>query len=143
MSDGSPASSDQPADYAVGYKKPPHHTQFRKGQSGNRKGRPKRAVDMKAAAIKVFGEPVSIRVNGKIRKVTTLEAALMNLRTDLIKGDHKAMRLAVTIMDMAGIISLPEEPEAEEKELSAEERTMLQQHLAAVMPSQSAEAPKA
>jgi len=31
----------QASDYAVGYKKPPKHSQFKKGQSGNRKGRPK------------------------------------------------------------------------------------------------------
>ena len=32
-----------PADYEVGYKKPPRHTRFRRGRSGNPNGRPKQA----------------------------------------------------------------------------------------------------
>ena len=31
------------AEYEIGYRKPPKHTQFKKGQSGNPKGRPKRS----------------------------------------------------------------------------------------------------
>src|SRR5262245_4838454 len=34
-------SSTEPDEYKVGYGKPPKDTQFRKGQSGNPKGRPK------------------------------------------------------------------------------------------------------
>ena len=34
-------SDDDQPDYKVGYKKPPLHTRFQKGQSGNPRGRPK------------------------------------------------------------------------------------------------------
>jgi hypothetical protein len=55
-------------DYEVGYKKPPRHTQFKKGRSGNKGGRPKRNLDLKATATKVFGESVSVRVDGKTQE---------------------------------------------------------------------------
>ncbi len=32
------------ASYEVGYRKPPRHTQFQKGQSGNPGGRPRRSL---------------------------------------------------------------------------------------------------
>ena len=33
----------------------------------------------------------------------------MNLRTEVLKGDHKAIRLAVMIMDTAGMIRVPDD----------------------------------
>jgi len=38
---------DDERDYEVGYGKPPHHTRFVKGQSGNPRGRPRGAKNMK------------------------------------------------------------------------------------------------
>ncbi|WP_345821102.1 DUF5681 domain-containing protein [Methylobacterium fujisawaense] len=33
-------------DYEVGYRKPPRHTQFKPGTSGNRRGRPRRSKNI-------------------------------------------------------------------------------------------------
>jgi hypothetical protein len=76
----------------------------------------------------------------KLKKVPSLEAAMMNVRAGALKGDHKSMRLMVMIMDRADMIRLPEEPETEE--LSNEERAMLEEHLAAMIEYQPAEAGK-
>ena len=63
----------------------------------------------------------------------------MNLRTEVLKGDHKAIRLAVMIMDTAGMIRVPDDAVIEEKELS-EEAAMLQEHVAAIIHGQATEA---
>lgn len=41
--------SDEKKDYEVGYGKPPKRTRFKKGQSGNPKGRPKGAKGFTAS----------------------------------------------------------------------------------------------
>ena len=56
-------------DYEVGYKKPPKATQFKKGQSGNSRGRPPRAKDNAELFNKILDEKVSITDNGRLRQL--------------------------------------------------------------------------
>ncbi len=60
--------------YAVGYGKPPIHTRFQRGESGNPRGKKKGQTGLKAVVEKVFQEKVSIRTARGIRKVTKLDA---------------------------------------------------------------------
>ena len=65
-----------PEDYKVGYGKPPENHRFKKGQSGNPKGRPR---DKKADQIDVrniLGSEITIRERGKKRKAFAFEASL-------------------------------------------------------------------
>ena len=50
-----------PKDYEVGYRKPPKHTQFKEGQSGNPAGRPKGTNNLKTDLIEELGEQILIR----------------------------------------------------------------------------------
>ena len=64
----------EPDDYAVGYGKTPASSRFRKGQSGNPRGRPRgRRNDPPYEA--VLGQMVTIREDGAERRVTAAEAA--------------------------------------------------------------------
>ena len=47
-------------DYAVGYGKPPLHTRFRKGRSGNPRGRPKRATDLASLLSRALDQAGSV-----------------------------------------------------------------------------------
>src|SRR5215208_3014056 len=65
--------------YPVGYGKPPVHTQFKKGVSGNPRGKKKGQKGLKAVVEDVFQQKVSIRTARGIRKVTKLDALVQKL----------------------------------------------------------------
>lgn len=48
-------------DYDVGYGKPPKRTQFKKGKSGNPKGRPKGAKGVKASLKRELESKITIQ----------------------------------------------------------------------------------
>ena len=68
--------SDPPGNYEVGYRKPPQHTRFKPGQSGNPRGRPKAEKSLGAALNDALEAKVKLRGNGKERGVSSLEASL-------------------------------------------------------------------
>ena len=81
------------ADYEVGYKKPPKHTQFQKGKSGNPGGRRKPTADVVTALQRTLGELITIREHGQTRRLTRLEAALYQMVAKATAGDTAAFRL--------------------------------------------------
>jgi hypothetical protein len=82
-------SSDD--DYEVGYKKPPTSTRFQKGQSGNPRGRPKKAPETVASCVAgILGESFQARVNGKLVSMTGEELMARRLIEQALKGDAKA-----------------------------------------------------
>ena len=77
--------------YEVGYRKPPKHNQFKKGQSGNPKGKPKGSRDLKTDVMSVLNSYIVVNENGQPRKVSTQLATLLRLREKALKGDSRAM----------------------------------------------------
>jgi hypothetical protein len=55
---------EQRGDYEVGYGKPPRHTRFAKGQSGNPRGRPRGAKNFNTLLEEALDEPVTVTENG-------------------------------------------------------------------------------
>jgi hypothetical protein len=78
-------------DYEVGRGKPPVHTRFKHGQSGNPKGRPKGMRNFRTDVQATLKTPVKVTCEGKRRKLSTQEAALLRLREKALSGDGRAL----------------------------------------------------
>lgn len=84
----------------IGYRQPPATSQFRKGQSGNPRGRPKnRRRDIPYDT--VLGQMVTIREDGRERRVTAAEAFLLQLTQKGLAGDSAAARASLDAIEAA------------------------------------------
>ena len=94
-------------DYEIGYGKPPKKHRFRKGQSGNPKGRTKKqdsgsAIDNSAAAIlKRVGER-TVDFNGE--RHSLLELEFLSLQSKASKGDVAASRQLSRLRKELGLL---------------------------------------
>ena len=79
-----------PDDEEVGYGKPPKHSRFKKGRSGNPRGRPKGAKNLKTELEEELGELIVVREGGKPKKVTKLRAIIKGQTAKGAHGDTKA-----------------------------------------------------
>ena len=80
-------SDDAPErDYDVGRGKPPAHTRFAPGRSGNSRGRPKGAKNGVGRVVAVLKETVVVTENGRKWKVSKLDAAIMRAANDAMIG---------------------------------------------------------
>jgi hypothetical protein len=77
----------------VGYGKPPGHTRFVKGQSGNPNGRPKGSQNFFTILDKVGREPVRVTENGRVRYITKGKATVLQLMNKAVAGDLNAARV--------------------------------------------------
>jgi len=76
----------------VGYRNPPQNTRFKKGESGNPKGRPKGTLNMASVLARTLREKVIINENGQRKVITKLEAAVKQLVNKAASGDLRALR---------------------------------------------------
>ena len=92
---------EKPQDYDVGYRKPPAASLFKKGQSGNPKGRPKGKRNASSVIMRALGAKVVINENGRRREVTKFEAAITQLANKAAQGDLRALNLVMALMRFA------------------------------------------
>jgi hypothetical protein len=90
------ASSAASPEYEVGYRRPPKHSQYRKGQSGNPGGRPKRrqreASDFGAILKEILEQEISVSSNGHSKIVRKSDALIMSA-VDRAMRSNQAARL--------------------------------------------------
>ena len=78
-------------EYEVGYRRPPKRTQFKKGQSGNPKGRPKGARGLDTMIIEELKAKIIVSENGRSKKLKKAEAIVKQVVNKALTGDHKAI----------------------------------------------------
>jgi Family of unknown function (DUF5681) len=86
--------SDRP--YETGYRRPPKHRQFVKGQSGNPKGRPKGSKNFSTIFHEVGRQKIRVTDNGVTREITKFEASVMQLFNQSSTGKMQALTLLPT-----------------------------------------------
>jgi hypothetical protein len=130
-------STDEKAEsnsYPVGYGKPPTHSQFRPGRSGNPAGRRKGVRNLATDVKRTLMVPVKVKKDGRTRKISTQEGALMRLREKALQGDARALdrllELASRFNNDAGEIGLTQE-------LAADDQAILDSYRAEIAASES------
>src|SRR5207249_12038978 len=93
-----PMPYDDEGDHEVGYSKPPRNSRFVKGQSGNPRGRPPGAKNLKTLLNKALNELVIVTENGGRRKVSKREAIVTQLVNRSAKADYKAIQILLAMI---------------------------------------------
>lgn len=118
-------------DYQVGYGKPPQHTRFKPGQSGNPKGRRKGVRNLKSILEEELYRPVTVMDGGKRRTVPILSLVLRQSMAKAAKGETRVLTPLIPLMQRAGLIAGEEVAEAmTQTPLSADEQALLLEALA-------------
>jgi len=89
-------------DYTIGYRKPPKHSRFVKGTSGNPKGRPPESKNLKTDLAEVLREKIIIRMGEQTMKVTRQRALALSLVARGVKGDSRAINIALNWIERYG-----------------------------------------
>ena len=84
----------------VGYMNPPRHTRFKKGKSGNPRGRPRKREEPHTVLQRVLDRKISIK--DEDRKIPMREALIRKLRELALQGDKQALALQRQILTDAG-----------------------------------------
>lgn len=84
--------------YEVGFGKPPAHTRFKKGQSGNPKGRPRGAKNISTLVSHALDERVEIKEAGQRRMLTKREVIAKQLVNKSAGSDLKALSMLLGLM---------------------------------------------
>jgi len=105
--------AEKHSSYLVGYKRPPQHTRFQPGQSGNPKGRSKGTRNLETDLMEELAERIPIREGDRSFKVSKQRALLKGLLSKALKGDTRAaglvLRLVATVT-LANETAAPEQP---------------------------------
>ena len=110
--------------YEIGYCKPPKHTQFKPGQSGNSKGRPRGQRNFKTAVRDALQEKVTIREGDRTRSVSRMDAIIRVTFNNALRSDAKALGAFVQLARSAGLMD--EEPELSSAEsISADDEAIV------------------
>jgi hypothetical protein len=101
-------------DYKVGYGKPPEQTRFKKGTSGNPRGRPKKSsLEPGTTKIdRVFNEKIKIETkDGRVRHITGQEVMLRGLIKKGLAGSTSAIKKLLEIRRQLLRILVESQPE--------------------------------
>ena len=84
--------------YEIGYGKPPKHSQFAPGHSGNPKGRPKGTRNLKTDLDEELSQKVTITENGKRRSLSKQKIIVKTMVTKAVKGEQRSIDKAVDLI---------------------------------------------
>ena len=83
----------------VGYGEPPKHTQFKPGQSGNPKGRPKGHKNIKTEVLEKLNSTVTVVKNGRPTKISLRRAVLEVLGAKALQLDQRSIEQVIRLAE--------------------------------------------
>ena len=90
-------SQPESTDGKVGYKHPPVKSQFRKGQSGNPRGRRKGQRNLTQVLLEVLHQTVTVKQAGKAQRMSKGAALIQMLLSKAHNGDRRAINAMLWI----------------------------------------------
>jgi hypothetical protein len=96
------AVDDAPRDYEVGYGRPPKHTRFKPGNNANPRGRPKGAKSLATLLAEELNQKVAVNIGGRSVKLAARQLAMKRLVQNLLKGDLRALQIALKLDELQG-----------------------------------------
>jgi hypothetical protein len=102
--------SETKRDYQVGRGKPPVHSRFKKGQSGNPRGsRPK---NLPALLVDALNEKMVVTIDGERREITKREVVATQLVNESTRANLRATKMLTDMLKdaekKAGVMQPPE-----------------------------------
>jgi Family of unknown function (DUF5681) len=123
-------SSSSKNDYEIGYRKPPKHSQFQPGQSGNPAGRRKGLRNFKTDVVSTLAMPLKVKEGGRTRTRSTQEAALMMIRNKACQGHDPSLKC---LFELAQRFNSDADETGSDQALSTEDETILDAYRAEVL----------
>lgn len=115
-------------DYKVGYGKPPRKSQFKPGQSGNPKGRPKQAQSFAAKIDQELARKITVTEGGRSIKMSKVDAMVRSLvHKAVTKTDPRAIQTILansTLFNKADLLSSSEQNALDRLVLAEFERNL-------------------
>ncbi|RED16658.1 DUF5681 domain-containing protein [Parasphingopyxis lamellibrachiae] len=125
---------DDNDDEDIGYCKPPKHSRWKKGQSGNPRGRPKGSRGLKTDLHAELVSRMEIQMNGKRVSGTKQQLMLKTLTARAAAGDVRSIK---ALIDLVMQIFGPEDRGGDRKMLSAQDRQIFDELLGRTAPDAS------
>jgi hypothetical protein len=95
-------------DAEVGYKHPPLDSQFRRGQSGNPRGRRKGQRNVAPVVTEILSQLVTVKQGGKARRVSKGNAVILMLMSKAQNGDGMAVKAMLCWVEKIARVDTPE-----------------------------------
>lgn len=92
-----------PSDFEVGYGKPPRHSRFQPGRSGNPRGKPKGSVNLQTLVEQELQQLTEVVEAGRRIKLTKLELLVKTMVNRGIKGDGRAVQQILQLADKSSV----------------------------------------
>lgn len=129
--------STSPRNYEVGKGKPPKHTRFKPGQSGNPKGRPKGHNNLKTDLMAEMSQRMTVKEGDKTLRLTKQQVLIKTLSTRALNGDMKAAGTVIGLLCKANGL---EDIVVETAQLTSSDQAILDAYLATVTKKKGAKA---
>ena len=85
-------------EYEIGYGKPPKSGQFKKGKSGNPKGKAKGVKNLKTVIEQEALAPITIQEGGKTQTITRMQALIKRMMAKGVGGDTKSAQVLIDLV---------------------------------------------